>query len=156
MSPVRLLQSAVFFLLAVQAVAQSQPPAAGTPGVIDVKSRASLIHLGSLDSFDTTDGGKQAASLALTFIEKGDRRAARQAIEIYNRIIPDENFGGEYTALRWVLECQLANEQVRENTFLADPLVKSFHSKLAEDEPDFLAGSKACDLTGDGTCEACQ
>lgn len=29
-------------------------------------------------------------------------------------------------------------------------------SKLAEDEPDFLAGSKACDLTGDGTCEACQ
>lgn len=32
-------------------------------------------------------------------------------------------------------------------------------SKLAEQkkaEPDFLAGSKACDLIGDGSCEACQ
>lgn len=26
----------------------------------------------------------------------------------------------------------------------------------AVEEDDFLAGSKACDLSGDGTCEACQ
>ena len=26
----------------------------------------------------------------------------------------------------------------------------------AFEEEDFLAGSKACDLSGDGTCEACQ
>lgn len=26
----------------------------------------------------------------------------------------------------------------------------------AVEEEDFLAGSKACDLSGDGTCEACQ
>lgn len=25
-----------------------------------------------------------------------------------------------------------------------------------EPEPDFLAGVKACDLSGEGTCEACQ
>ncbi|WP_256735053.1 hypothetical protein [Variovorax sp. dw_954] len=25
-----------------------------------------------------------------------------------------------------------------------------------EDDQDFLSGSKACDLSGEGTCEACQ
>jgi hypothetical protein len=40
--------------------------------------------------------------------------------------------------------------------------VPSVNDCLAEDwqvtgaDDDFLAGSKACDLSGDGTCEACQ
>ena len=29
-------------------------------------------------------------------------------------------------------------------------------SKLHANEPDFLAGKAACDLSGEGTCEACQ
>lgn len=31
----------------------------------------------------------------------------------------------------------------------------TYKSKPVE-EPDFLEGIKACDLSGDGTCEACQ
>lgn len=42
------------------------------------------------------------------------------------------------------------------------PWLASQTDMLAEDwqvagaEDDFLAGSKACDLSGEGTCEACQ
>lgn len=42
------------------------------------------------------------------------------------------------------------------------PWLASQTDMLAEDwqtvgaEEDFLAGAKACDLSGDGTCEACQ
>ena len=100
--------------------------------VINVTSKSSLIHLGSLDSFDVTQGGKEAARSVLDFLEKGDRAAAKNAITIYSRIIPDENFGGEYTALQWLMECQLAPEQVRNEEFLADPFVRSFHDFLAE------------------------
>jgi ubiquinone/menaquinone biosynthesis C-methylase UbiE len=108
--------------------------------VVTVKSRASLIHLGSLDSFDVTDGGKQAAKHALEFLETGERRAAQQAIDIWDHIIPDENFGGEYTALRWVLQCQLATEAERKTVFLADPLVESFHRKLSGENWKALKG----------------
>ena len=99
--------------------------------VINVTSKSSLIHLGSLDSFDVTAGGKEAARNILDFLEKGDRAAAKNAITIYARIIPDENFGGEYTALQWLLECELAPEQVRNEEFLVDPFVRSFHDHLA-------------------------
>ena len=67
----------------------------------------------------------------MDFLEKGDRAAAKNAITIYARIIPDENFGGEYTALQWLLECELAPEQVRNEEFLVDPFVRSFHDHLA-------------------------
>ena len=102
-----------------------------TDTVIHVASKSSLIHLGSLDSFDITAGGTVAAQNILNFLEKGDRNAAEKALQIYTRIIPDENFGGEYTALQWLLECRLAPEQVREEKYLADPFVRSFHDFLA-------------------------
>ena len=106
--------------------------------IIHVTSKSSLIHLGSLDSFDVTAGGKEAARDILNFLEKGDRAAAKNAITIYARIIPDENFGGEYTALQWLMECELAPEQVREEEFLADPFVRSFHDFLAADDWKFF------------------
>ncbi len=106
--------------------------------VINVTSKSSLIHLGSLDSFDVTAGGKEAARNILDFLEKGDRAAAKNAITIYARIIPDENFGGEYTALQWLLECELAPEQVRNEEFLVDPFVRSFHDYLAAKDWKFF------------------
>ena len=106
--------------------------------VIEVKSKASLIHLGSLDSFDITTGGTQAARLVLEFLEKGNRNAADRAIKIYKTIIPDENFGGEYTAFLWLLECELATEKERQEGYLGNPLVKSFHDFLAREEWKYL------------------
>lgn len=101
--------------------------------IIKVPTAASLIHLGSLDSFDVTSGGTSAARLILNYLEKGDKQSARDAIDIYNRIIPDENFGGEYTALKWLMECELAPEDIREKDFLADPYVRDFRQTFAEE-----------------------
>ena len=69
---------------------------------VPVRTRASITHLGSLDSFDITAGGKKAAGLILKYLE-GDRTKVApltQAIQIYDKLIPNENFGGEYTALQ--------------------------------------------------------
>ncbi len=128
----------LFSFLAVLALVPSvgfadEKTAVSADTVINVTSKSSLIHLGSLDSFDVTQGGKDAARSILDFLEKGDRGAAKNAITIYARIIPDENFGGEYTALQWLMECELAPEHVRNDEFLADPFVRSFRNFLAAD-----------------------
>ena len=100
------------------------------PAILRIKDQTSMIHLGSLDSFDITKRGKEAAALLLDFVEKGDRAAAESALSIYKQIIPGENFGGEYTALQWFLECGLATEAERKEKFLADPFVARFHRVL--------------------------
>ena len=113
----------------------AQQPQASTQkyDILKVNSPASLIHLGSLDSFDVTSGGTSAARLVLAYLEKGDKQAAQGALNIYNRIIPDENFGGEYTALKWLMECELAAPDVREKEFLADPYVRDFRRTFSEE-----------------------
>ena len=104
------------------------------PAIIKVASQASLIHLGSLDSFDITSGGTRAAEQVLAFIETGDKAAARRAIKIYDDIIPDENFGGEYTALKWVCNLLLEPEATRKEKYLSDPQVEGFYLMLSEDK----------------------
>lgn len=120
-------------LIAGLPAAWSDPPAS-TDHIITVPSSASLIHLGSLDSFDITQGGKRAAEQLLKFIETGDKQAARFALSIFDDIIPDENFGGEYTALRWVIECELEPEATRKEKFLKDPHVEGFRLMLSENK----------------------
>ena len=53
-------------------------------------------------------------------------------------------------------EQYLLNRQVSHMGFYLDTLDERIALFNQPAEPDFLAGSKACDLTGDGTCEACQ
>jgi acetyl esterase/lipase/predicted methyltransferase len=80
---------------------------------VRVRSKASIVHLGSLDSFDRTVAGTAAARLVLRAVESHNpeeaRGAARQALRIYKAIIPNENFGGEYTALQWLCEYLVAS-----------------------------------------------
>ncbi len=125
-----LLALPVFLTAASFVRAESAP----FSSVIEVKSQQSLIHLGSLDSFDVTPRGKLAARNVLIFLEKHDKKAAERALKIYEEIIPDENFGGEYTALQWLLECELASDNERQGKFLADPFVHSFYAFLAADD----------------------
>ena len=66
--------------------------------------------MGSLDSFDLTEGGIEAASLILKYITSKDITLLERAINIYDTIIPAENFGGEYTALRWICRLLAAPE----------------------------------------------
>ena len=62
-------------------------------------------------------------------------------------------------------------QQIPRKTDEGQAVIKAFRDQLAfdtaaitqpavllpiEEVPDFLAGSVACDLSGEGTCEACQ
>jgi hypothetical protein len=76
--------------------------------LIRIDSKKSLVHMGSVDSTSLTDDGTKAAKLVLDFIEKNNKESARSALKIYERIIPLENFGGDYTALQWFVEYMLA------------------------------------------------
>ena len=63
------------------------------PTVLNIVDKQSLIHVGSLDSFDITEGGKNAARLILEYLDKPDPDKLNEAIDIYEEIIPNENFG---------------------------------------------------------------
>lgn len=103
------------------------------PTIINITSKDSLTHLGSLDSFDITTGGKNAGKLLLGYLEKKDKARLEKAIEIYEKIIPNENFGGEYTALEWLCKFFLAPKDAQED-LLSHPLINSFYSVLAEND----------------------
>jgi ubiquinone/menaquinone biosynthesis C-methylase UbiE len=100
---------------------------------LDIRSKASLIHIGSLDSFDITEGGKAAAGNILDFLENGNEDSLKRAIDIYDGIIPNENFGGEYTALQWLCKLFLAPEKEKEK-FLSFPTVASWCDLLIKDD----------------------
>ena len=101
--------------------------------ILAIRSKASLIHIGSLDSFDITEGGKEAAGKILDYLDTINQESLKKAIDIYNHIIPNENFGGEYTALLWICKLFLAPEYERKN-FLSHPTVASWFDLLARDD----------------------
>jgi ubiquinone/menaquinone biosynthesis C-methylase UbiE len=102
------------------------------PTTIQIESKNSLVHLGSLDSFDITAGGKKAGKLILRYLEKNDKKALSKAVFIYDKLIPNENFGGEYTSLQWLCKLWLTHEEAR-NELLSIPAVKSFYELLSRD-----------------------
>lgn len=103
----------------------------GVP-VLDVISQKSVVHIGSLDSYDITDRGIDAASYVYDFMGGGDRSLGEIAIKKYDELIPTENFGGEYSALQWLCEAKLADDAKREE-MLRDPLTHSFYHKMTDD-----------------------
>ena len=100
---------------------------------LDINSRHSFVHLGSLDSFDITEGGKTASKKILKYLETGDISYLKEAQHIYKDLIPNENFGGEYTALDWLCSYWMAPEDVQ-NDFMSIPSVESFYELLAKDD----------------------
>ena len=104
---------------------------------IDVASAKSVVHIGSLDSYDITEEGTDAAKNVYDFIGGGRRELAQIAIHKYDELIPSENFGGEYTALQWLCEVELADEAKREE-MLQDPLTRSFYHTLTDDNYSVL------------------
>ena len=100
---------------------------------VAIHSKASILHLGSIDSFDITERGKMAARELLDCLEQGDLAKAKSARKTYEEIIPLENFGGEYTALSWFCDYLLAPESERP-AFFADPLTQDFHRFFGEND----------------------
>ena len=97
---------------------------------ISCKSKHSLVHIGSLDSFDLTRGGIDAAANILNYFETGDKTRLEDAVKAYDMLIPNENFGGEYTALRWI--CNLLRAPSPEHTkeLLANPMIAGWYEYL--------------------------
>ena len=100
---------------------------------IPVNSRISLLHLGSIDSFDKTAAGIAAAKLMLDALENNNLESAKEAVLTYDKIIPSENFGGEYTAIQWFAEYLLASPQ-QQKEFLKEMLALEFFNFFAEDD----------------------
>lgn len=105
------------------------------PLKIQIKDQQSLVHLGSLDSFDITEGGKEAAGLILSYLEDHDESHLEKAINIYEELIPNENFGGEYTALEWMCRFWRAPQEAKEK-MLSVPLYNSFWHELTDNDCD--------------------
>ncbi len=100
--------------------------------ILNITTGNSIVHIGSLDSYDITPEGIASAKLVLRAIEGKDPDTARMAIESYDKIIPRENFGGEYTALQWFCEYLISNQQ-RQDSMLQDPLTRAFYNYLSKD-----------------------
>ena len=102
---------------------------------VPVSTRASITHLGSLDSFDITSGGKRAAQLILNYLEKDrtDTASLKKAIKLYDKLIPNENFGGEYTALQWLCRLWTAGEDAQKD-LLSQPMVHAFYALLSAND----------------------
>ncbi|MEO0309795.1 MAG: methyltransferase domain-containing protein [Gloeomargarita sp. DG02_3_bins_56] len=98
---------------------------------VPVTSQMSLIHVGSNDSFAITPDGISGGRYVLEMLEKNSREAAQKAVALYNRIIPRENYGGEYSALRWFAQLFLMSDAEKQKA-LADPFVESFYNFFAQ------------------------
>ncbi|MCR5775276.1 MAG: methyltransferase domain-containing protein [Lachnospiraceae bacterium] len=111
--------------------------ASNDPTVLNIVDRQSLIHVGSLDSFDITEGGKSAARLILEYLDKPDPDKLHEAIDIYEDIIPNENFGGEYTALEWLCRYFLMDDKKKQD-IEGIPAVRSFKNMMIKNDHDNL------------------
>jgi SAM-dependent methyltransferase len=109
--------------------AQAAPPGPTVTIQVPVSTAMSLVHVGSSDSFAITPEGREAATLLLSALEGQDaakaRDEAKQASAVYDKIIPRENYGGEYSALQWFADYFAADAKDKPK-FLEDPQVKVF------------------------------
>jgi ubiquinone/menaquinone biosynthesis C-methylase UbiE len=100
---------------------------------IPIESLASIIHVGSHDSFATTKEGVSAGTLMLEALEKKKMESAKDASEIYSRIIPLENYGGEYTALQWFAD-YIQADPAKQKATLTDRYITSTFNFFAEND----------------------
>ncbi|AKG22935.1 class I SAM-dependent methyltransferase [Calothrix sp. 336/3] len=100
---------------------------------IEVSSKASLVHVGSHDSFASSQEGIRAGRFVLDFLETKNQQSGKEAIKIYNKLIPIENYGGEYTALQWFCQYLLATDNQKKQ-FLSDKYAANFYEFFAEND----------------------
>jgi ubiquinone/menaquinone biosynthesis C-methylase UbiE len=100
---------------------------------IPIQSLASIIHVGSHDSFSTTQEGFQAAQLLLSALDDKKPELAKKAMAIYDRIIPLENYGGEYTALQWFADYYVS-DPAKQKAKLTDRYITSTYNFFADND----------------------
>jgi ubiquinone/menaquinone biosynthesis C-methylase UbiE len=121
--------------LLVVSIATLNPFGSKNPDTITVPitSLASIIHVGSHDSFATTKEGHDAGELMLNALETKSKESAQKASKIYDRIIPLENYGGEYTALQWFADYYVA-DPAKQKATLTDRYVTSTYNFFADND----------------------
>lgn len=99
---------------------------------VPVTSNMSLVHVGSSDSFAITPEGRQAANDLFEALGAADKQdtakmteKAKSALAVYAKIIPRENYGGEYTALQWFADYLLA-DNAKKAEMTTEPLTNEF------------------------------
>lgn len=130
---------ALCFAAAVSCIALSACSAAktGNDVTIQISSKKSLVHMGSVDSTALTEDGIKAAKLALDFLENKNAESARTAMKIYDGIIPKENYGGDYTAMQWLLTAALSSADERAR-MMTDKTFESYYDFFAANDFDQL------------------
>lgn len=103
------------------------------PVEIKITSKKSILHMGSVDSTSLTEDGIKAAKLVLDFLNTKNVESAKTAHQIYDKIIPLENFGGDYTALQWLIEALMA-PQGEKSKYLSDKYHKSFYEFFTDND----------------------
>ncbi|MEI8185260.1 MAG: methyltransferase domain-containing protein [Chlorobiaceae bacterium] len=104
---------------------------------ISIEDGRSIIHIGSLDSYDTTPKGILGARMVLNVLTKKNKKDAANTVLYYDNLIPNENFGGEYTALQWFCKYEAATIS-EQKSILKDPLIKSYYEYLSNDNYKIL------------------
>jgi SAM-dependent methyltransferase len=105
-------------------------------GVISAMSGVSLVKYALADAAPDaryTEDGKNAAELFLRALTDKTPESIGAAVAAYEKIIPNERIGDEYTAFVWVCEYLKADEQARLQ-MLSDPLVKEYFDYLSEND----------------------
>lgn len=99
---------------------------------VPVTSNMSLVHVGSSDSFAITPEGRQAANDLFEALGAAEQQEtakmtekANAALALYAKIIPRENYGGEYTALQWFADYLLA-DAAKKAEMTSEPLTNEF------------------------------
>ena len=119
-------------LVAVTGFLRAEAPLPEPSHLLKITSKCSLIHLGSLDSFDITVGGTEAAKLLYDAVDTNEPKMVEGAIQIYEKITPSENFGGEYTALNWLCHYVIAGRLER-SRMTGDRITSEWVNYFSED-----------------------
>jgi ubiquinone/menaquinone biosynthesis C-methylase UbiE len=127
------LLAAILSLLIYRTIPSNVPDTEHSEDWVQITSKSSLIHVGSNDSFATSQEGIQAGRLVLNYLEKKNLESAKKAIAIYKTIVPVENYGGEYTALQWFCEYGLAGESQKDK-FITNKYIASFYDYFAAND----------------------
>lgn len=104
---------------------------------LEVSSGNSVIHIGSLDSYDITDEGIAVAKMVLNALQNKSRLSADSAIKAYNKLVTVENFGGEYSALQWFCE-YILNPEEKKVQMESEPLIQAYYDYLGGDDYKLL------------------
>ena len=133
---VRVFRATMVFLLTVAVISFGNVGYAAQKSkdvTIRISSKKSLVNMQSIDSTSLTDDGITAAKLVMDYLTTKNIESAKKALAIYDKIIPRENYGGDYTALQWILEYMLAPENEKPK-FMTDKTYESYYSFFADDD----------------------